>query len=416
MSSDSARDLLVRGVAAAKAGSVQEARFYLEWVLRTDGGRDLFRDAWWWLSQISDDPAEKRGWLEEILAENPADPQARRELAVLQGRLKPESIVDADRLTSQEEAGPDVASAERFACPRCGGRLTAGAGQADLACAYCGWRRPLKEGARPPEQDFVVAMATARGHRRPQALRTFSCRACGAPYILPPESLSLTCPHCGSVYVIEHSDTQELIPPDGILPFRVSEEEARRSAQPDAKPSPRLMELYFPMWRFDLSGQVRWTGRKYAEERRSWTTVSGSELVLETGRLVPASPRLAGRAADPALAFDLAGMRPYEAAYLADVPAETYQVPMSDAAIHAHAAAFDDARRRARGSIPDGVSELRFDSTGFTIDTFRLLLVPIWVEPTRQGDPDARFVNGQTGIVSAPPGRKGWLAHLFGTT
>ena len=58
--SDSARDLLVRGIAAAKAQDTDQARFYLEWVLRTDASREQKIKAWLWLSEVSEDPDEKR--------------------------------------------------------------------------------------------------------------------------------------------------------------------------------------------------------------------------------------------------------------------------------------------------------------------------------------------------------------------
>ena len=58
--SEGTRDLLVRGIAAAKAKDKDQARFYLEWVLRAEADRQQKVEAWLWLSEISDDPAEKR--------------------------------------------------------------------------------------------------------------------------------------------------------------------------------------------------------------------------------------------------------------------------------------------------------------------------------------------------------------------
>jgi hypothetical protein len=53
---DSVRDMLVRGVAAARVGDGDEARFYLEWVLRCgNAGQEGETEAWMWLSRISKD-------------------------------------------------------------------------------------------------------------------------------------------------------------------------------------------------------------------------------------------------------------------------------------------------------------------------------------------------------------------------
>ena len=91
--SDEARDLLVHGIAAARARDKEEARYYLEWVLRTDSDYDEQADAWYWLSTVADDPAEKRDALQNVLAIFPNYPEARRDLAVLDGRLSPSEIL-----------------------------------------------------------------------------------------------------------------------------------------------------------------------------------------------------------------------------------------------------------------------------------------------------------------------------------
>src|SRR5438046_101481 len=92
--SNSAGDLLIYGEAAAQANSRDEARFYLEWVLRSDADLEQEADAWYWLSRIADDPSEKRNCLENVLAASPNYPEARRDLAILDGQLNPKEIVD----------------------------------------------------------------------------------------------------------------------------------------------------------------------------------------------------------------------------------------------------------------------------------------------------------------------------------
>lgn len=413
-SSDGVRDLLVRGIAAAKGGSKQEARFFLEWVLRREAPQEIHVDAWWWLSQVADDPAEKRRCLEETLARDPTHDQARRAKAVQDGRLAPGSIVDTDHLPRQRVSPGETKAGERFACPRCGGRLAASADGAYLGCGYCGWRRSLASEETVPEQDFVVAMATGRGHRKPVRTRTFRCTACGAPYILAPEMLSLTCAYCGSAHVLEHADTEELMPPDGILPFRVSD--PAPSAGEAARDVRTWLGLYLPLWSFDLSGSVPWKGVRQDRQHRVTETVTGTLLVLEKNHLVPASRRLPEAWARSALAYDVKNLRAFRMAALADWPAETYQVPMSDAAVIAHAEVFAAVRERSRQEIPPGVDYVGFDSREFAFDGFQLILAPVWIG--LGGGASARptiVVNGQSGAVGAERGRaSGWLSRLLG--
>src|SRR5687768_9520937 len=93
---DAGRDLLVRGIAAAKAGSRDEARFFLEKFLRQGNGSDARIQAWRYLAAIADDPDEKKEYLGLILASDPLDGLARRDLAVLNGTLDPDQIVDPE--------------------------------------------------------------------------------------------------------------------------------------------------------------------------------------------------------------------------------------------------------------------------------------------------------------------------------
>src|SRR5690348_448290 len=110
--SDEARELLVYGVAAAKANSPLEARNYLEWVLRTDADLEQQAEAWYWLSTLSNDPGEKRSCLESALAASPDYPEARRDLAILDGRLRAEDLRGAWDTETPLTADPQVSADE----------------------------------------------------------------------------------------------------------------------------------------------------------------------------------------------------------------------------------------------------------------------------------------------------------------
>jgi DNA-directed RNA polymerase subunit RPC12/RpoP len=184
-----------------------------------------------------------------------------------------------------------------------------------LVCGYCGWRRSLASGEAVAEQDFVVAMATARGHRKPERTRVFRCTACGAPYVLAPQTLSLTCPYCGSAHVVEHAGTEELIPPDGIIPFQVPD--PARDVGEVSRKARTWLGLYLPLWSFDLSGQVPWKGVR--EDLRSGRpSVSGTFLVLEQHRLVAATAASGGLARS--VLTTTSGLRRFQPAALVDWP------------------------------------------------------------------------------------------------
>src|SRR5947209_1361906 len=141
--SDETRDLLVSGVAAARAGDKDEARFYLEWALRTEPDFEQEADAWYWLSTATDDSDEKRDFLQNALALAPIYPEARRDLAILDGRLKASDVLpETRRDLPPVQFGATVQPGEirRFKCPRCGATTACQPGAAVLACQFCGYR------------------------------------------------------------------------------------------------------------------------------------------------------------------------------------------------------------------------------------------------------------------------------------
>jgi hypothetical protein len=186
--SDSARDLLVRGIAAAKAGEKWEARRYLEWALRMEADAQQELEALYWLSEISTDPSEKRNLLEKILLSAPNNARARRKFALLTGALKADEVVDPDRMERPTGETREVDDPRRFICPQCGGRMTFAPDGQSLTCEFCDSQQNIKStspgGNHYVERDFVLALATARGHLHPVNARTFHCEGCGVEFQL----------------------------------------------------------------------------------------------------------------------------------------------------------------------------------------------------------------------------------------
>jgi predicted RNA-binding Zn-ribbon protein involved in translation (DUF1610 family) len=390
---DGTRELLVRGIAAAKAGDFQEARFYLEWALRRDSGGETQIQAWYWLSEISLKPEEQRAWLEQILVLDPGHARARRKLAILDGRLPQEQVIDPDQLVHEAPAASEgPASGERFVCPNCGARLAFTADGQDLACDHCGYRRPTGSPAgrveEPGDQDFIVTMATARGHRTATRVRTFVCPACGASYMLGPTDVSLLCAHCGATYVVDHARETELIIPDGLIPMAIPAGAARERVQ-GALAEP-LRGVYLPAWLFEIGGRI--TRRRWVDDQRQrrQRLAEETEPILLSDVCVPATERLAEILVQAVQGFDFAGLVPYEPGYLADWAAETYSVPLSKAALLARQQAVRVLI--SRRPMNSRAREESFSSAGMQILTYRLILLPFWVAADC-----AWLINGQTG-------------------
>jgi predicted RNA-binding Zn-ribbon protein involved in translation (DUF1610 family) len=406
--SDSVRDLLVYGIAAAKDGDNDEARRYLEWALRLDPTHEQCIKAWLWLSRISDDVAEKRAHLEEILSSDPAHSEARREFAILDGRLDPAEIVDPDNVPNAVPSTPQPTQARRFTCPQCGGRMVFSPTGASLICEYCA-QHPRSETLAGDgvvdEHDFVIALATARGHTHPIATKCYECRDCGASFVLGPEKLSFTCPYCASVYVVEQAEMRKLVPPEGVIPFAVTQDQARRAAREwlaaeelDAVSVVFLNGVYLPMWTFDID--VVWKGRRH----------------LEDDVLVPASDTLPQEWASTLGSFHLDKLVPYDPGYLADWPAETYDISVADASIKARA----KARKLVAKRLGKRVGDFGPGAARLSVMSFKLIIVPLWI--VRYSCEERQYtvlVNGQTGVVQGEKPSRGvllWLSRLAGSS
>jgi hypothetical protein len=414
MFGDYSRELLRNGIIEARAGNRDLARRYLDRALYAAGNHEVLAEGWYWMSQVTDDPAEARQALENCLSHSLHHAPARRALAILDGRLKPDEIVDPDRLPPPP-VGLRQADAERFMCPKCGGRMAfAPDGQA-LVCEYCtrGQRLGLQTGPAG-EQDFILAMATARGHSRALAEQVFHCQGCGSEFLLPPRLISAACVYCDSPHVVNLERARDLLAPDGILPHAFNQTRAvrlliewveRNRFKPEQQVDPPR-GLYLPLWTFDVGGAIDYTGETVVveqdfsgREQPAVTRVSDQFPILLDDLPVPASRKPAAPFVRLLPTFDLSAVKPYDPRFLADWPAEVYDIPLADASLDARSQAY----ARSRRDLPSLLSPLRIvhtSSANLTIESFRLLLLPVWMtEIPLRGRARLVLINGQSGAV-----------------
>lgn len=408
---------LAQGIAAAKSGDRDEAFYYLEWILHADSSDAQRAEAWLWLSQVYEDDADRRVCLEQALAHEPRNPLARRGLALLDGRINPQEIVNPDTVKSETPAPPEpqAAAAEHFQCPRCAARMNYTPDGTALVCEYCRYRQelaapensvPVEYGFGGMEQDFIAALATAKGHLQPVAMRTLSCQGCGIELVLPPEAISVTCPYCDSVYVAEVAETREIVPPQALIPFTVNEDVARKALvawfkrhkieRPRITP---LVGIYLPVWTFDVGGEIKWNGR--VRRNDNWVPASGSRHFFFDDVLVQAVDKIRPLLAKELVAFEMAGLVAYDPRYLADWPAERYQLPLADASLRARQQIIKDVKKHQEKLSPDQyVHDLVVNSSGLLVESYKLILLPLWIVHYKVEETVYDVViNGQTAAV-----------------
>jgi hypothetical protein len=420
MPSDHDNNLLREAIINIKAKDFSLARRYLERALDVADDRETRTWANYWMSQITDDSQEKRKYLEEAVANDPTHPEARKALALLNGKIKLSEIVNPDALPEQSTE-TQRANTDRFTCPKCGARMVFDGDGRTLVCEHCARSQSLDNSAPQFEQDFILAMATGKGHRTPVAVKTFNCQGCGAQFILPPQKISSVCAYCGSPHVV--IGAKELVEPDSIIPMVFNQHQAahylvqwveKYKITPQGKVQAPL-GMYLPIWTFDVFGNIPWRGSVYRNKQE--VPVSGEKNVSFNDIIVPGAPRLADLLPKIMPGFDTSSAPAYDPRYLSGWPAEVYEMAMSDASLEARKQAVGRARDRIHSEMGH-INNLSYDTSNLSILSFKLVLIPVWYTTYLfEGRTFRVVINGQSGMVygeSSSLGILDWIGNLLG--
>ena len=417
MFSDYGKELLKSGIIDAKAGNRESARRYLDRAVYISNDHDVLAEAWFWMSEVLDDKVEKRKALENCLAHDLQHARARRSLAILEGKLKAGEIINPDKLPVASQ-GQRTANAERFMCPKCGGRMSFAPDGQSLICEYCSrnQRFSIAQPGSANEKDFIIAMATARGHGKPLNEQVFHCEGCGCEFILPPNQISTICVYCGSPHVVNWESEEQLLAPDGIIPHAFDQDRATNILSEWVQSNQIQLEkqidlprgVYLPLWTFDVGGMIDYVGERvdendirYGSKYPKMIRVSDSHPVQVNDLPIPASRKLSAVFLKLIPSFELRGVKPYDPRYLANWPAEVYDIPMAEASLDARSQSYS----RYKQDLPNLLTPVNILSTSsakMTVDSFRLNLLPVWmIEMPFGGNQHLFLINGQNGTVAS---------------
>ncbi len=418
-------------------GYLKSGRAYLERALAVTQDPNLRARICYLYAQSSSGKEEKMRWLKETLAYQPTHPEARRELALLEGRLQADEVINPDALPAQSAASVEV-QADRFVCPKCGARMVYAPDGRTLHCEYCDAHQHIaRQHKMPADQDFFVGMATRRGHQKLIRMQTFRCQGCGAEFTLSADEISATCAWCNSPHIVRVEKQRDLIPPDGVIPHALTRPQVlqilaawakREKRQPDGQVQPPR-GIYLPIWTFDIVGTVRWRGQykpsnltsyhkkkrpKPEERNRSGEyPVHFDDLIVLASRIMDKD----FRALLPT--YRLGAIQEYKPAFLADWPAHIYDIPLAKASLKAREKALRQTREDIRLTLPADIINLRFNSAEMQISAYKLVLLPVWHTTWPEGGQNwPLLVNGQTGqvvcrVTAKLPKWMNWLDDIF---
>ncbi|MEZ5646366.1 MAG: zinc ribbon domain-containing protein [Burkholderiaceae bacterium] len=323
-------------------------------------------------------------------------------------------------------AGAAHRAQQKFTCPACGGEAQWHPGKQALVCAYCGTESPheLATGGEIVEHDLVAALqavpAQDRGWQAQR--RQVRCQHCQAISFFDAQQQGRACDFCGSTALLPFDEGTDVIRPQSLLPFRLDEAQARdrlrqwygsRFWAPNAFRRRVLTDtlhgVYLPYWTFDAQASADYTaeaGTFYRDSNKRqqvrWRPVAGSVAFHFDDTLVCGSrgvhPRLM-RAVEP---FPTTSdLMPYDAGYLSGWTVERYALDLKGAAGQGRQRMLQTLERLCVQDMrADTRRNLRMD-THFTGQTFKHVLLPVWLVSYRYGSKDFQgVVNGHTGQVA----------------
>lgn len=327
--------------------------------------------------------------------------------------------------TARPEA-PEKTAQKKLVCPACGGEAHWHAGKQALICAYCGTESPyrIEGGGEILEHDLVAALRSVPDSARglAQARRQVRCQHCQAISFFSPEQQGRRCDFCGSTALLPFDEGTEVIRPQSLLPFQVTEPDARTRLRqwygsrwwaPNALRKRALTDtlqgVYLPYWTFDAQGQAQYqaeAGTYYRDQQNRqqvrWRSVSGQVAEVFDDTLVCGSRGVHAalmRAIEPFPTTE--SLQPYDAGYLSGWTVERYALDLSGAAQQGQRRMEEALQQRCVQDIgADTYRNLRMQ-TRFDRQTFKHVLLPVWLVSYQYGSRSFQaVVNGYTGRVA----------------
>ncbi len=321
---------------------------------------------------------------------------------------------------------PTEIAEHRFPCSTCGSDLRYAPGTDRLTCDHCGNEEQI-EGAGfwggLHELDFRAAIDARLPESEIEETRAISCPNCGAQVEFAEEVHSNECPFCATP-VVTGTGTHRQIKPRGVLPFVLSETDARQEMtnwlgslwfapnglQAYARKGRRIEGIYVPYWTFDARTRSDYRGERGTREVKGhgkdrdvtirWRRVSGSVSRVFDDVLVLASKSLPKRFTDALEPWDLSMLEPYRPEFLAGLRAEGYTVELGDGYEESRDYMDRVIRRDIRFDIGGDHQRIRDVRTEVSHVTFKHVLLPVWMAAYKYRGQTYRFVvNGRSGRV-----------------
>lgn len=330
---------------------------------------------------------------------------------------------------------------KKFSCPSCGGEAQWNPAKKALVCSFCGTTSPAQVeltnagGEAIVEHDLTEALRAIPDDQRGwQAKKTMvKCQSCQAISVFDPERVGQRCDFCGASALVPYEEVKDTFRPESLLPMKISEAQVRESIRgwyatrwfaPNRLKRAALTDtvrgLYIPYWTFDAQVHADWTAESgyYYYETETYTDAEGKTQTrqVQKVRWVPNSgsadhffddePVPASRGVQPEMLrriepFPTKELVAYQPGFLSGWVVERYQIDLLTAARSAREEMGTEMTRLCAAQVPgDTHRNLRVE-TDYSGQTFKHILVPLWLLTYDYGARHFQVVmNGYTGVLA----------------
>ena len=325
-----------------------------------------------------------------------------------------------------------------FSCKQCGASLVFAPSIQSQKCEYCGFENKLD--TKPDlleENDFQNAIQSISSNKSKKPLTNIEakCPSCSGKFELKAYQRSTKCPYCNTP-VITNIDIFYDLHPEGILPFKITKKEAKKSfkkwigslwfAPNDLEKkvlSGDIEGIYIPYWTYDANTSSEYRGQRgdyyyvtvdrdvvvngevrrvrEQERRVRWSRASGRVSRFFDDVLVGASKSIPRSIIDSLNPWDLENIIKFDEKFLSGFKSQTYQVALDDGFKIAKKMMDVVIRDDVRADIGGDLQRIDFLKTYYFDTKFKYILLPVYVSHFSYNSKDYYFaINARTAKVS----------------
>lgn len=337
-------------------------------------------------------------------------------------------------------------------CRGCGGAMRFGIDDQHVVCHECGHGEaivqthdlaPLHRAPRnavplvsPSAEAPTAQPAREQSRRADDHLKEVTCPTCGGAEIFTGTLASTRCPFCATeLQLSDVHDGPDSLRVDGIIPFVVTESEAReaiatwKAKQHLAHDSfstdaviDSLQTVYFGAYLYDLTCTTTYAGQRGDEHYNSegesyinWERVSGNRRDTFGNAVVIATDRIAQHHSARLGPWPFRQIRDFDRGFLTGHLSHAVDQPPAHYVAQGLVAIDRQIARSIEMVIGGDRQRIERRETNVESAAHRHLLVPVWMSTlTHRGETHHLVVNGATGVVSGESPKDSAKVAIYG--